>query len=56
MLARKRKRARGLRTYRARSFIVTSRRPHRITADGEPAGTTPASFEIAPQALRVFVP
>ena len=56
MLARKRKRARGLRTYRARSFIVTSRRPHRITADGEPAGTTPAHFEVAPQALRVLVP
>lgn len=56
MLARKRKPARGLRTYRAKSFAVTSRRPHRITADAEPAGTTPARFEIAPQALRVFVP
>jgi diacylglycerol kinase (ATP) len=56
MLARKRKPARGLRTYRAKSFAVTSRRPHRITADAEPAGTTPARFEIAPHALRIFVP
>ena len=56
MLARKRKPGRGLRTYRAKSFAVTSRRPHRITADAEPAGTTPARFEIAPHALRIFVP
>lgn len=38
----------GLRTYRSREFSVTTRRPHRITADGEPAGVTPARFEILP--------
>jgi YegS/Rv2252/BmrU family lipid kinase len=56
MLARKRRPARGLRTYRAKSFTITSRRPHRITADAEPAGTTPARFEVVPKALRVFTP
>lgn len=50
------KAARGLRTYRARAFDVVTRHPHRITADGEPAGSTPARFEIAPQRLRVFAP
>ena len=52
----KRRHARGLRSYRARAFDVFTHRPHRITADGEPAGTTPARFSVAPQALRVFVP
>ncbi|MGA8576207.1 MAG: YegS/Rv2252/BmrU family lipid kinase [Candidatus Cybelea sp.] len=46
----------GLRTFRARSFDVRTRQPHRISADGEPAGTTPARFEVLPRALRVFVP
>lgn len=46
----------GLRSYRAASFRVFTRRPHRITADGEPAGTTPAVFEVVPGALRVFTP
>jgi YegS/Rv2252/BmrU family lipid kinase len=46
----------GLRTYRAASFEVSTHRPHRITADGEPAGQTPARFELLPQALRIFVP
>ncbi|MGC1380922.1 MAG: YegS/Rv2252/BmrU family lipid kinase [Candidatus Baltobacteraceae bacterium] len=46
----------GLRTYRATAFTVTTHHPHRITADGEPAGKTPATFEIVPNALRVFVP
>lgn len=56
LLGRKRRPARGLRTYRAKSFAVASRRPHRIRADAEPAGTTPARFEVIPKALRVFVP
>jgi YegS/Rv2252/BmrU family lipid kinase len=47
---------RGLRSYRARAFDVFTHRPHRITADGEPAGTTPARFSLVPQAVRVFVP
>jgi diacylglycerol kinase (ATP) len=53
--AGKRRPARGLRTYRATAFDVSTRHPHRISADGEPAGTTPARFEIAPKALKVFV-
>jgi diacylglycerol kinase (ATP) len=46
----------GLQSYRATVFRVFTRRPHRITADGEPAGTTPAVFEIVPKALRIFAP
>ena len=46
----------GLRTLRAKRFEVRTRRPHHITADAEPAGMTPAVFEILPKALRVFVP
>ena len=46
----------GLRTLRSRRFEVVTRRPHHITADGEPAGTTPAVFEVFPKALRVFAP
>lgn len=48
--------SRGLRTFRARSFDVRTHRAHRITADGEPAGRTPARFEVLPRALRLFVP
>jgi diacylglycerol kinase (ATP) len=47
---------RGLRTFRAPRFEVRTRRPHRITAYGEPAGETPAVFEVLPRALRIFVP
>ncbi|MGA8661551.1 MAG: YegS/Rv2252/BmrU family lipid kinase [Candidatus Cybelea sp.] len=46
--------AHGVRTFRSTAFLVSTRRRHRITADGEPAGTTPARFEILPAALRVF--
>jgi diacylglycerol kinase (ATP) len=46
----------GLRTLRGKRFEIRTRRPHHITADAEPAGTTPAAFEILPKALRVFVP
>jgi diacylglycerol kinase (ATP) len=46
----------GLQSYRAAVFRVFTRRPHRITADGEPAGTTPAVFEIVPKAVRVLAP
>ncbi|HEY6486082.1 MAG TPA: YegS/Rv2252/BmrU family lipid kinase [Candidatus Cybelea sp.] len=46
----------GLRVYRSASFSILTRRPHRITADGEPAGRTPAEFMLLPRALRVFVP
>lgn len=46
----------GLRTLRSKQFVVRQHRPHHVTADGEPAGTTPATFDILPKALRVFVP
>lgn len=46
----------GLRTLRAKKFEIRTRHPHHITADAEPAGMTPATFEILPKALRVFVP
>jgi diacylglycerol kinase (ATP) len=56
MLAGKRRDAPGLRTLRSRAFDVTTRHPHHIMADGEPAGVTPARFEVLPKALRIFVP
>jgi diacylglycerol kinase (ATP) len=46
----------GLRTYRSTKFHVHTRRHHHISADGEPAGKTPATFEVLPKALRVYVP
>lgn len=56
ILTGKRKATRGLRTFRSQAFEVWTRRPHHITADGEPAGTTPARFEMVPKALSVFAP
>ncbi|MBV8154227.1 MAG: YegS/Rv2252/BmrU family lipid kinase [Candidatus Eremiobacteraeota bacterium] len=46
----------GLRTYRSTKFRVHTRRGHHITADGEPAGKTPATFHILTKALRVYTP
>jgi YegS/Rv2252/BmrU family lipid kinase len=46
----------GLRTRRSTRFAISTRRPHHISADGEPAGMTPAIFEVLPKALRVLVP
>jgi diacylglycerol kinase (ATP) len=46
----------GLRTASSTAFDVETRRPHHITADGEPAGQTPARFEILSRALRIFSP
>lgn len=46
----------GLRTRRATWFDVRTRRAHHIAADGEPAGMTPALFEIVPKAVHVIVP
>lgn len=56
VLSGKRQDAPGLRTYRSTAFHVYTRRSHRISADGEPAGETPATFEVLPKALRVYVP
>jgi YegS/Rv2252/BmrU family lipid kinase len=46
----------GLRTRRSTRFEIRTRHPHHISADGEPAGMTPAIFEVLPKALRVLVP
>jgi diacylglycerol kinase (ATP) len=56
ILGGKRQSVPGLRTFRSVAFDVITKRRHRITADGEPAGRTPARFEIVPKALRVFTP
>jgi diacylglycerol kinase (ATP) len=48
--------SRNVWTVRATSFTVTSRHPHHVFADGEPAGSTPAEFTIVPRALQVLVP
>jgi len=56
IVAGRRQTTQGLRTFRSRAFDITTRRPHHITADGEPAGKTPARFEVLPGALRVFAP
>jgi diacylglycerol kinase (ATP) len=55
-IARGSRSAQGLRTFRATEFEILTRRPHRISADGEPAGTTPARFEVLHDALRIFSP
>lgn len=47
---------RGLRAYRGRAVRIETQRPHRIAADGEPAGTTSALFEVLRRALKIFVP
>lgn len=45
----------GLRMRGSARFTVRTRSPHHVSADGEPAGFTPATFEVLPRALRVFV-
>ena len=45
-----------VRTLRGNSFEVVTRRPRRINTDGELIVRTPATFEIIPAALMVFVP
>lgn len=47
---------RGLRTRRSTKFSIATHRPRHISADGEPAGVTPATFEVLPKALAVLVP
>ncbi len=46
----------GVRAFRATRFELLTRSRHRISADGEPAGRTPAVVEILPRALHVIVP
>ncbi len=54
MLRGKRRAVPGLRTFRAARFEVRTSHPHHIAADAEPAGATPAVFEVLPKALSVF--
>jgi diacylglycerol kinase (ATP) len=56
LITGKRQSTRGLRTLRSTAFSVVTKRRHHIRADGEPAGKTPARFEILRQALKVFAP
>ncbi|MEO6913315.1 MAG: lipid kinase, partial [Candidatus Baltobacteraceae bacterium] len=44
----------GLRMRRSARFSVRARRDHHVTADAEPAGYTPALFEILSGALVVY--
>jgi YegS/Rv2252/BmrU family lipid kinase len=46
----------GLRTRRSTRFTIETHYAHHVSADGEPAGMTPAIFEVLPKALRVLVP
>lgn len=46
----------GVRHRRGAAFTVKTRRPHHITTDGEPAGFTPATFEVLPGAVQIYVP
>lgn len=54
VLERHRRPSGGLRIFRATAFTVHTRGRRRIAADGEPAGRTPARFEVLPAALSVF--
>ncbi len=56
LLSGKPRAAENVRTFRSTAFSVATMRPRHIVADGEPAGKTPARFEILHRALRVFVP
>jgi diacylglycerol kinase (ATP) len=46
----------GLRVLRARQFVIRQHHHHHISADGEPAGKTPATFDVLAKALRIFSP
>lgn len=45
----------GVRHYRGPKFTVKARRKHHVTTDGEPAGFTPATFEVVPQAVQIYI-
>lgn len=45
-----------VRTARCDNFEVTTRRPMPVNTDGEIVTSTPARFEVHPNAIRVFVP
>jgi YegS/Rv2252/BmrU family lipid kinase len=45
-----------VRTLESGEIIIDTRKPHQINTDGEITATTPATFRVIPQALKVFVP
>ncbi|MGR4065699.1 MAG: YegS/Rv2252/BmrU family lipid kinase [Vulcanimicrobiaceae bacterium] len=53
-MQRMRRPVEGVGAFRAAQFHVVTKHAHRISADGEPAGKTPALFEVLPRALKVF--
>jgi diacylglycerol kinase (ATP) len=55
-LLRRKNRQQWVRYYTATSIEINTRRPVAIQIDGEPVGHTPASFTIAPGALKALVP
>lgn len=46
----------SVRTRQATRFDVSTQRPRHVFADGEPATVTPATFDVLPRAVTVFVP
>ncbi len=48
--------SRNITTIHARSFTVTSRHRHHVSADGEGVGMTPVEFKVVPRALEILVP
>jgi len=55
-LLRRKNRQQWVRYYTATSLEINTRQPVAIQIDGEPIGYTPASFIVAPRALKVLVP
>lgn len=56
VMGRRRPQGGGVRSFRAAELRIVTHRPRRLTADGEPAGYTPADFTVLPQRLEIFVP
>lgn len=47
---------REVRSLKCRTFSVTTKKPHDVSADGEIVTKTPAAFAVLRNAIRVFVP
>lgn len=56
VMGRRRPQGGGVRSFRAAEVRIRTHRPRRLTADGEPAGYTPATFAVLPERLNFFVP
>ncbi len=48
--------SRHLRYLRGRRFTIRTARPVPVEVDGDPAGTTPVTVQVIPQAVRILVP